>query len=151
VIRRRVFDGVRFWDDYRVVEDVLFILRALSGGLRIGYINEVHVVYRVHDDNSSASVSGATAARLVPIFEEEVRGFERVRAEVPLPPSVRSALDQHLGIKYFWRLGSAYWQIGRPDDALRSFREGLRLARFDWRMWKTYSLCRLRTVGRRRT
>src|SRR5262249_44471346 len=90
VIRRQVFRSERFWDDYRVVEDVTFLVRALVRGLTIGYIDEVHVVYRMHDENSSASSSGTDAARLLPIFEEDVRGFERVRAEVELPPDART-------------------------------------------------------------
>lgn len=148
VIRRSVFETDRFWDDYRVVEDVLFLLRVLNRGLRIGYIDQALVVYRVHDDNSSASVTGASAKRLLPIFEEEVRGFERVRAEVPLPPRTRTVLERQLGVKYFWRLGYAgYWQLGRRADALRAFRVGLSLRPFDWRMWKTYVLCRLRALG----
>jgi glycosyltransferase involved in cell wall biosynthesis len=149
VIRRRIFENARFWNDYRVVEDVLFLVRALSQGLTIGYINEVLVVYRVHDDNSSASATGAGAARLLPIFEEEVRGIERLRAEIPLPSTARTALDRELGAKYFWRLGySGYWQLGRRGDALKAFRTGLRLRPSDWRMWKTYLLCQLRARSR---
>jgi len=149
VIRRRVFEPEHFWDDYRVVEDVLFLTRALSRGLRIGYTDDVQVVYRVHGDNSSASASGADAARLLPIFEEEVRGFERLRAEVSLPPELMTVLERELGGKYFWRLGYAgYWQTGRRAEALGAFRAGLRLRPFDWRMWKTYALCRVRALIR---
>jgi glycosyltransferase involved in cell wall biosynthesis len=148
VIRRRVFETARFWDDYRVVEDVLFLTRTLSRGFRIGYINEVLVIYRVHDDNSSASVMGASAARLLPIFEEEVRGIERLRAEVPLASSERQVLERKLGATYFWRLGYAgYWQAGRRSAAMEAFRAGLKLTPLDWRMWKTYAVCRLRALG----
>lgn len=147
VIRRRVFAGTRFWPDYRVVEDVLFLVRALSRGVRIAYVDLPLVIYRVHDDNSSASVANGTPARLLPIFQEEVRGLERLKAEVDLPDESRAVLDQQLGSKYFWRLGYAgYWQSGRRAEALAAFRSGLRLSGFDWRMWKTYMLCRLRTL-----
>jgi glycosyltransferase involved in cell wall biosynthesis len=149
VIRRGVFEGERFWEDYRVVEDVLFLARALSRSLTIGYIDDVHVVYRVHDDNSSASATGVGSVRLLPIFEEEVRGFERVRAEVQMPPEARAVLERQLGAKYFWRLGYAgFWQAGKRAQALRAFRMGLRLRPFDWRMWKTYALCYVRALGR---
>jgi glycosyltransferase involved in cell wall biosynthesis len=149
VIRKQVFEKARFWDDYRVVEDVLYLVRALSAGLRIGYIDEVLVIYRVHDDNSSASATGGSAARLLPIFQEEVRGLERIRQEVPLTAEVRRVLERQLGAKYFWRLGYAgFWQAGLKVEALQAFRTGLRLRSLDWRMWKTYALCRLRTSGR---
>ena len=147
VIRRRVFETERFWDEYRVVEDVLFLIRALSRGLRIGYIPDVLVTYRVHDDNSSASTRAATPARLLPIFEEEVRGMERVRAEVRLAPGAAVLLNRELGAKYFWRLGYAgHWMNGHREEAVAAFRAGLRLRPNDWRMWKTYLVCRARTL-----
>ena len=96
VIRREVFAGRRFWGDYRVVEDVQFLIRSLVGGARLGYYPDVHVVYRVHDDNSSASASGGTADRLIPIFEEQVRGFERLRVEYDLPGAAGRLLRAQL-------------------------------------------------------
>jgi len=145
VIRRRVFEPARFWDDYRVVEDVLFLVRALATGLSMGYLDEVLVEYRVHDDNSSAAATGADAGRLLPIFEEEVRGFERIRKEVVLSTDATAALDRWLANTYFWRLGYAgYWQLGRTVEAMQAFRRGLQLRPLDWRMWKTYVSCNLK-------
>ena len=150
VIRRCVFTSARFWDDYRVVEDVLFLIRALSRGLHIAYIDEVLVLYRVHADNSSASSTDANPARLRPIFEEEVRGFERLLAEVPLTDDAVAVLRRQLGSKYFWRLGyAAYWQLGERAAAMNAFRAGLRLRPLDWRMWRTYAACRLKALLRR--
>ena len=150
VIRRRVFETARFWEDYRVVEDVLFLVRALHRGLSIGFIDDVQVVYRVHDDNSSGSAAGAGSVRLLPIFQEEVRGLERVRAEVPLPPEALTDLERALAHKYFWRLGYlGYWQGGQREAAFRAFVKGIRLSPFDWRMWKTYAVCHLKALWRR--
>lgn len=145
VIRRRVFDGRRFVESYRVVEDVLFLCRALANGLTIGYLDDVHVVYRVHDDNSSASAAGAAPARLLPIFEEQVRGLQSLGSDPSLPPPARAVLQAELGTIYFWRLGySGYWAMGRRRDALRAFRQGLRRRPRDWRMWKTFAACLVR-------
>ncbi len=147
VIRRRLFQPARFWDDYRVVEDVLFLTRALSTGARLGYIDEVLVVYRVHGENSSASAVDIDPARLKPIFEEEVRGLERILKEVPLPADAASALKQALASKYLWRLGySAYWQLGERARAREAFHRALRLRPLDLRMWKTYVTCGLRSA-----
>jgi len=44
--------------DYRVVEDANFLVRALVRGVRMAYVTDVHVIYRIHDGNSSASASG---------------------------------------------------------------------------------------------
>ncbi len=145
VIRGRVFEGHRFVESYRVVEDVLFLCRALAAGLSIGYLTDVHVVYRVHDDNSSASAAGAAPARLLPIFEEQVRGLELLAADPSLPARARDVLNVELGTIYFWRLGySGYWAMGRRRDAMRAFRQGLRRRPRDWRMWKTFAACLVR-------
>jgi glycosyltransferase involved in cell wall biosynthesis len=142
VIRRRVFDSDRFWEDYRVVEDSLFLIRAMSRGLRIGYLTDVHVVYRVHDGNSSASADGASAERLLPIFEEHVRGLERIRRETALSPRASRALRHNLGLLYFWRVGySGHWQLAHVDEAFRAFKTGLLMRPFDLRMWATYASC----------
>lgn len=150
VIRRRVFEGRRFWEDYRVVEDVLFLIRAIARGVTLAYLPDVNVIYRVHDDNSSASAAGATAGRLIPVFEEHARGFERLLSEVPLPPRVATLLRHQLGSIYFWRLGYAgYWASGETSLALESFAKGLRLRPLSPAMWKAYAVCWLRSLGTR--
>ena len=141
-------DGQRFWEDYRVVEDAHFLLRALSRGLLIGYVDEVHVIYRVHAGNSSAAGERSDADRLIPIYEEAVRGLERVRAETTLSREAHAILERRLASKYFWHLGYAgYWQAGRRADALRTFRAALKIHGSSLRMWKTYALCRLKTLS----
>jgi glycosyltransferase involved in cell wall biosynthesis len=149
VIRRSVFARERFWPDYRVVEDVLFLIRALARGIAIGYLDEVLVTYRVHAGNSSASATGADAERLLPIFLEEARGFERLERELNSDARTRRLLARKLADIYFWRLGYAgYWRAGRRAEALQSFRRGLQRRPLDWRMWKTFVASSLRSAAR---
>jgi glycosyltransferase involved in cell wall biosynthesis len=147
VIRRRVFAGRRFWEDYRVVEDVLFLIRSIASGLRIGYLRDVLVVYRVHGDNSSASSASTPIERLLPILDEQVRGFRRLQAELPLSRVPRRKLARQIGRMQFWRAGyNGYWASGRRAEGLAAFRAGLRSWPWDVRMWKTYVVCRLRLL-----
>ena len=149
VIRRQVFEGRRFWPDYRVTEDVQFLIRVLDAGIRLGYLTDVHVVYRVHSDNSSGSVAGGKPDRLIPIYEEQARGFERLDKECGLPAAERRILRRQLAHMYFWRLGYAgYRAAGRHADALRAFSAGLTLRPFDAAMWKTYAIARVRNLVR---
>jgi glycosyltransferase involved in cell wall biosynthesis len=139
MIRRHVFEGQRFWEDYRVVEDVLFLIRALARGLRIGYRTDVQVIYRVHEGNSSASAAGVGLESLRRICLESVQGLERIRADVPLAPRAMRELRQYLGRQYFWRLGYAcYWQAGDAAGALQAMRAGRRLVPWNLAMLKTY-------------
>jgi glycosyltransferase involved in cell wall biosynthesis len=147
VIRREVFEPRRFWPDYRVTEDVQFLVRALNDGIRLGYLTDVHVVYRVHGDNSSGSVAGGTPDRLIPVYEEQARGLARLDAECALGAAERRALRRQLSRVYFWRLGYAgYRAAGRRADALRAFSAGLALSPFDPAMWKTYAAARARAL-----
>src|SRR4029453_6232345 len=55
VIRRTVFERAQFSTAFRnEAEDRLFALQALSRGHVFGYFDAVHVLYCVHDQNSSA-------------------------------------------------------------------------------------------------
>ena len=61
VIHRRLFaGGRRFQERFRVVEDELFFIRALVADAHVAYYMEPHVLYRVHDQNSSASSTEQT-------------------------------------------------------------------------------------------
>ncbi len=138
LIRRSVFEGERFWPGYRVVEDVLFLTRRLAEGMRIGYYDDVHVVYRVHDDNSSAAVSGA-GPTLLPVYEEQVKGFEALQRSVNLKPPEARALRRRLAHVAFWHLGyTGYWQRGDGAGASRAFRVALRAWPWNLPMWKTW-------------
>jgi glycosyltransferase involved in cell wall biosynthesis len=151
VIRRQVFEGQRFWDDYRVVEDVLFLVRALSRGLRVGYLTDVHVIYRIHEGNSSASAAGLSFDSLRRICLETVTGLERIRAETPMPDDAAAELRRALAHSYFWRLGySCCWQAGDVPAALEAMRAGRRLAPRDPAMLKTYLACLVRAPFRKR-
>jgi len=59
VIRRRVFNAHRLIDNTRnESEDQVFHAIAVASGHRFGYYDDVHVVYRVHHDNSSSAATG---------------------------------------------------------------------------------------------
>jgi glycosyltransferase involved in cell wall biosynthesis len=145
VIRREVFVPHRFYEDSRVVDDVMFLVRALVRGVRIGYLNDVHVIYRIHDDNSSGSSTGSNRASLARIRTESIVGLERLDRDLPLTSGQRGALRQTLGRHYFWDLGYVcYWEGGERAKAFEAFKHGLKLNPTDVRMWKTYVLSRLR-------
>ena len=150
VIRARVFDAERFWPDYRVVEDAQFLLRALVRGVRLAYLTQAHVVYRIHDANSSASAAGANRRQLRSICEEKVRGLERLRRELTLTRKQRRAMNAGLAHVYFWQLGYACcWEMGDSAGALSSMQSALRLTPFRFWMWKTYVGCQVSRYLRR--
>jgi glycosyltransferase involved in cell wall biosynthesis len=147
VLRRHLFDGRRFNERFRVVEDELFVIRVLAAGARFAYFLEPHVIYQVHSDNSSASATASSLAKHVDIYSELTVGIEQLLSELSLSARERRALLKRLGREYFWHLGFVgFWQAGRRLEALDMYRRGL--AAWPWHpgAWKTYLLARLRVA-----
>ena len=147
VIHRRVFEGRRFHPQYKVVEDELFVIRALAGGATLAYYVEPHVLYRVHELNSSASNGTEVNEKTLSIFQELVDGFSELLMEVPFSPQDRRAARRRLSHEYFWHLGyNGLLPAGRGREALQAFRRGIRVWPWDWRLWKTYVVCQARVA-----
>ena len=145
VIRRRVFEGRRFNERSKVVDDELFVIRVLAEGVRFGYFLDSHVLYRMHDDNSSGSSGGMSASRHLAIFRETTEGLEQLLATLQLTRPQRRAFARRLGREYFWHVGYlGLWQGGRRAEAMQAFRRGLALWPWQPSAWKTYVLARLR-------
>jgi glycosyltransferase involved in cell wall biosynthesis len=147
VIRRTVFDGYRFWPDYRVVEDAHFLLRALLRGIRLAYLPDVHVIYRIHDGNSSGSATGISRQSLYNIKRENIVGLERMKKELTFTPGQRRAVNICLSRHYFWSIGYVCcWEAGDVPGAFTAFRRALQLNPWDLSMWKTYLFCLVKSA-----
>jgi glycosyltransferase involved in cell wall biosynthesis len=147
VMKRELFHGRRFNERSRVVDDEMFVIRVLSAGARFGYFMEPHVIYQVHDDNSSGSASGLSHQRRIALFTEMTESLEELLAQLPLSRREQRAMRRRLGHEYFWNLGySGFWQAGRHAEALDAFKRGLTF--WPWRPapWKTYLLARLKQL-----
>jgi len=145
VIRRRLFAAGGFDPASKVVDDQIFAIRAMFAGARFAYFDDIHVIYRVHEENSSASSSAMTPQKRREIFEEVVQAYERVLRELPLNRVERRAVHRSLGNHYFWQLGYlASLQQGDREAALRYFRQGL--AHWPWqpKSWRTFAAALLR-------
>jgi glycosyltransferase involved in cell wall biosynthesis len=152
VIRRRLLADSHFDERYRVVEDELFFIKALTRGARVAYYMEPHVVYRVHGANSSASSNARSDEQSLAIFRELVEGFERLRTSVAFTRKQRRALRRRLSNEYFWHLGyNGYWRAGKRQEALAAYRRGLSFRPLDLRLWKSYMIAVARTCVARGT
>jgi glycosyltransferase involved in cell wall biosynthesis len=155
VFRRSVFERLRFATDLRnEAEDQLFVIRAVAAGFRLGYIDDIHVRYQVHSENSSAPRKNViTLEKRRRVFEPLIRGYERLPMEVSLTAPERRALRQRLGREMFWHLGyTGFLESGERGQALEAFARALRLWPWDLRQWKTYlaTLARRSVRGERR-
>jgi glycosyltransferase involved in cell wall biosynthesis len=142
MIRRHVFGDRRFCTRYRnEAEDQLIVIRALAAGHRFAYLDNVHVIYQVHGDNSSGSALQASLDKRLQLIRAMIQGYEDLRGELPLSAAERLALARRLGQDWFWSLGyNLLWQSGNRQEGLAAFRRGLRIFPWDLRCWKTYIL-----------
>jgi glycosyltransferase involved in cell wall biosynthesis len=145
VIRSTVFQNLRI-PPFRIGEDRAFVILALKSGYRIGYIDDVHVVYHVHDGNCSSANSGVSLDKRVDTEAELIRCYEAMEQLVSFNGPERRAWRKALSQEFFWHLGYALlWCNGRRRHALPMFRRGLRLWPFELRYWKTYLLALVRS------
>jgi glycosyltransferase involved in cell wall biosynthesis len=130
------------------VADSLFCIRQILKGATIAYLDNVHVIYRVHDSNSSGA--GASAQRLERVVGAALRGYEDLLRESDLPIWLAIRLRKLIADIGFWHLGYAvHWENGLRSQALSSFRQALCYWPLDLRKWKTFVVCAARaSVGR---
>ena len=143
VVRRRVFDTLRFSERYRVLEDQVLGIRAAAAGYRFAYFDRVHVTYRVHGAHTSAAGASAPNAE---VCAAAIGALRELLDSATWRPGVERALRKRIARELFWMLGYAcQWAGGQQGAALRSFREAMHLWPWSPRMWKTYLLCLMRS------
>jgi glycosyltransferase involved in cell wall biosynthesis len=145
VIRRSVFENYRFDAASRnEAVDQLFVVESLVNGHRLAYFDAVHLVYRIHDQNSSAAGT-PSLEKHCKLIQSLVDGYTRLADRIPLTSSQQKALDRRLGREYFWHLG--YVLLQQPAHA-QTGRAFMWRAICHWptniAFWKTYGIARLR-------
>jgi hypothetical protein len=148
VIRGSTFKAMRFEAASRnEAEDQLVVIRCLVNGHTMAFIDQVHVIYRIHESNSSGSAINQEVSKRIRLLKELIAGYERLGTELTLSCRETLALRKRLSRVYFWQLGySVLLANGLRSDAMHAFRRGLHQWPWDWRCWKTYFLCALRSV-----
>jgi glycosyltransferase involved in cell wall biosynthesis len=152
VMRRCIFETFRFEATRRnEAEDQLLVIYALATGRRLGYFDNVHLLYHIHEHNSSATDS-RSLSRYLRVFRALVDGYESLRGQVPLTPRQIRVLNRRLSGEYFWHLGyKLLWHPEFEAEARVYLARGLRLWPTNLGLWKTYLLSRLRMAARRLT
>lgn len=149
VLRRALFSGRRFDTAERnEAEDQMIVARVLAAGCRLAYFNRVHVIYNVHEGNSSGAAQNASLDKRLQIYQTMIRAYEALPGQLTLNAAERRALRQRLCRECFWHVGySLLWQSGRRGEALAMYRRGLAHWAWDWRCWKTYLLANVRSAS----
>lgn len=147
VIRREVFAGYRFEATKRnEAEDQLLVTHALASGRKLAYFDNLHLVYYVHEQNSSAT-GGQSLEKHLRIFRALIDGFESLPGQVALTRPQRRALHRRLCKEYFWHLGYVLRDHpGREAEALAFMRRGLSYSPWSPALWAVYLVSWLRAA-----
>jgi glycosyltransferase involved in cell wall biosynthesis len=144
VIRRELFASLRI-PSFRIGEDRLLPVLALKQGRRLGYLDDVHVIYRIHESNTSGASRQDVGDKSLRSMEELIRAYEELLRLPSLSRSERRSVRRRLCRECFWHVGYAMLSAaGRRDEALPMYRRGLNYWPWDWRCWKTYLLAIIR-------
>lgn len=148
VIRARVFEGHPFVDHYRNEgEDELYPARAMKRGFRLAYFDDIHLVYRFHQNNSSTAAVGVGVEKRLRVTQAAARGYEEFAREIDLTPEEQKAIHHRLADEYFWKRGYAtLWQNGWIRECWREFHKGLGHQPTNMTLWRTYFGCRLKQI-----
>lgn len=140
VVRRRVFDEHRMVTDfYNEAEDQVVVMRSLASGVGFAYFDDVHVIYRIHDGNSSAAAIGMSRDKRLRLSNGMIRGFEELSSQARLDRECLAALRRKVARHYVWDLG---YNVHRLADATAEARlaywKGCCLDPFKFVYWKMY-------------
>jgi glycosyltransferase involved in cell wall biosynthesis len=140
VLRREFFENYRFPTHLRnEAEDQVVKTWFTKAGHRFGYLPDIHVIYNVHQENSSASSQGMPIDKRLKVLGAIIQGYEEMQSQAPLTARERRALNTRLASELFWSVGYALlWQNGRRAEAMGYFRQGLKRKPLDLCFWKTY-------------
>lgn len=139
VIKRHVFDNSLI-PTFRIGEDRLFILISIKAGFTFAYIDNVHVLYNVHDSNTSdtANDDDRYDKRINSMFKL-LECTEATSNYVKLNKVEKKELNQQIADDYFWKLGySLQWPDKQYKQAFASFARAIKLAPLNPKYWKTF-------------
>lgn len=145
LIKRSVLTQLPFSGRYRICEDQQYPIRAIAHGVKLAYLDDVHLSYMIHDENiSNVNSSLGTAKKQdikkqILVQEELIEVLSELHLDSILDESSLQVLNNRLANEYFWRLGyGIHLRHGQYAGAMKSFRRGMRLRPFYLPYWKSY-------------
>ncbi|MFC4700147.1 glycosyltransferase family 2 protein [Glaciecola siphonariae] len=139
VLRKTVLDK-HLIPNFRVGEDRLFIIMALKSGFNMGFIDQIHVRYYVHDANISDTNKDSDN------YERRIEALERLMTAknalvdlVDLNKRELKVYKHQVSKELFWELGYALYQAsGDYRRAMSTYAKAIKLKPFTPSYYKTY-------------
>lgn len=140
VYRAKALKTLRF-PPVRVGEDLAMAVMLIAQGSKLGYLDDVHVTYQVHDaQTSSANASKDALTKRIATQQAYMATFHWLLArKAMLPADARKALQERAINEQFWKLGyHLQWSHGRRIQALSTMFRTLLAHPSKLRLWATF-------------
>lgn len=142
VVKREVLSKVPI-RPYRIGEDRLFITEAIKSEVVIAYINEVTVIYNIHDSNISDTDKSANLPSRLSKNLLLIQSYaDTLKFVNNFTKTEKRAIRKKIANELFWGIGySLYWQSDKPSQAFRYFFKAFEYYSFSLSYYKTTVLC----------
>ncbi len=147
VLRKEVFD-IGVLPNFRVGEDRLFIIIALKNKVKMGFIDDIHVRYHVHDGNiSDTNKEESDYKKRIRALEALIVAKESLPNLVNFTASEMKVFKDKLSAEIFWELGySLYQASGDYKSAMRAYNKAIIYSPFHFNYYKTAFLTLLKAL-----
>ncbi|WP_334031660.1 glycosyltransferase family 2 protein [Alteromonas sp. P256] len=147
VVKREVLSEVPI-RPYRIGEDRLFITEAIKSEIVIAYLNEVTVIYNIHDSNISDTDKSANLSSRVNINLHLIQSYvDTLNFISNFTKKEKRAIRKKIADELFWGVGySLYWQSDKPRKAFKYFFKAFKYYNLSLSYYKTTVLCFIRLL-----
>jgi len=136
VVRRDVFESLRFHEGLFAGEDWLLTLEAIGRGVRFGFVDQVHFTYRPQPDGMSAPATSTTPIDRLAACLDLARVCRILPSRTSLSRTARNALRSKLASLYAEQIAKGiYWRIGDFGSAQTYLTKSLALLPGNLRLW----------------
>ena len=99
IIKKKVFDSIKYDENVRIVEDKLLHITAISKGFKFGYISEVLLTKYHHGQNISI-VDSKSADKMIGLLENKIKLYQKIINNITLNNTEKSAAKNCLSRTY---------------------------------------------------
>ena len=138
VYRQRAFENRRF-PDARIGEDLAIAVSLLASGAKCAYLDNVHVLYRVHGQQTSTAAGDSIALHK---RIEAQQNYTKVIGDMMGISGLSEQHQQAVRDRYinelFWKLGyHLLWNQGKAAQGLKAMRQALAVAPGNFKLWRS--------------
>lgn len=152
IIKKKVFDKIKLDESLYVAEDQLFRKEAVAKGIKLAYLENIHLKSFIHDENISQCNKSKDYKKKIMVYTHLEKHYFKLKQRVRLTKKQKKIIKKNLSEIYFWRLAyNTYLKNKNYKNTNKYFRKGLKLRPLNLIYWKTYIIFKIKNILRKIT